>query len=92
MSQTRASQLLNMYNESQDTSTELLEGKSQVELIEYYTKQLHKVLKDNAPTSQYAHSAFFMLQAINMGMSIRDAGTWASKEVDRLHDIAVDNA
>ncbi|MCP4526795.1 MAG: hypothetical protein GY833_12935 [Aestuariibacter sp.] len=75
------------------TAEQLLEtGSSQQKLIDHYTKNLEKVLKSHGATSDYFTNAFFMLQGVNMGLSVGEAARWTTDELERLHDIKIDNA
>lgn len=94
MSTTTAYQLL---EKRTLTAEQLLEADSLLEadqkkLIDHYTKNLEKVLKSQGATSDYFINAFFMLQGVTMGLSVGEAARWTTEELERLHDIKVDNA
>ena len=75
------------------TAEQLLEtADGQQKLIDHYTKNLEKVLKSHGATSEYFINAFFMLQGVNMGLSVGEAARWTTSELERLHDIKIDNA
>jgi hypothetical protein len=59
-----------------------------IEKIEYQTKQLQKVILSHGVDSDYTANAFFVLQA--MKMDIADPYKWALDEMERLHQIALD--
>jgi hypothetical protein len=61
---------------------------TQIEKIEYQTKQLQKVIASHGADSNYTTNAFFVLQA--MKMNIADPYKWALNEMERLHQIALD--
>ena len=64
--------------------------KNQIELISYYTEQLKKVIESHGGDSDYSTHAFFTLQAAKLGLPIEGLNAWATTEMERLHQIALD--
>ena len=64
--------------------------KTQIELIEYYSKQLEKVTSSHGFNSEYFSHAYYMLRGIEHGLSISEAAKYASKKVEQEHKEALD--
>ena len=63
--------------------------KTQKELISYYEKQAKKIVESYGFGSDAAMSAMFKLAAITNGMPHSEIFDYANNEIDRLHDMAL---
>lgn len=61
--------------------------KTQKDHIEYYTKQLEKVISSYGVGSDAAMSSMFKLKAITAGMPHENIFNYARTEMTRLHDM-----
>jgi len=57
--------------------------KTQKELIEYYTKNLSKVISTHGGASDYTTYAFFLLQAVKMNVQ-KSIFIWARNKCSEL--------
>lgn len=64
--------------------------KTQIELIEYYSAQLKKVLISHGPESEHFVVVFYQLQGAKMGIPLNEMFDWANTEAERLKVIALD--
>lgn len=62
---------------------------TQIELIEYYSQQLKKVLVSHGAESEHFSMAFYKLQGAKLGLSVQALCAWADKETTRLHKKAL---
>ena len=63
---------------------------TQIDRIECFTKQFHKVLASYGAASPATNNAFFLVQAAVMGMDESTMFDWADAECARLKDITLD--
>ena len=63
---------------------------NQIQLIEYCSNQLTKVICSHGPESEYVTVAFFKLQAAKMGIPVSEMFIWANAESERLKKLALD--
>ena len=63
--------------------------KTQNELIEYYTKNLEKVISSYGVNSDYTNNAFYLLQAVKMNMPLNNIFYYATKKCNDLHKEAL---
>jgi hypothetical protein len=63
---------------------------TQIDRIEHFTKQFHKVLDSYGAASPATNTAFFLVQAAVMGMDESTMFDWADAECARLKDITLD--
>lgn len=64
--------------------------KTQLELIQYFTKKLEKVISFHGVNSDYTIYAFFLLQGANMNLPQEEIYEWARKKSDELHNEMVE--
>jgi hypothetical protein len=60
--------------------------KTQKELIEYYTKNLEKVISAHGLGSGHFYMATFQLKGVQMGLSVPEMLKWARIKMDELHE------
>ena len=61
--------------------------KTQIELIEYYTNQLEKVIKSHGLGSGHFYNSTFLLKGVQMGIQLKDLSKWVEKKMSDLHEI-----
>lgn len=66
--------------------------KTQIELIEIYTKNFTKCVESHGADSDYTLLAFFQLRAAKIGIPFNEMFDWAQKEFDRQHQLAIEAA
>jgi len=64
--------------------------KNQIELINYYNKDLNKTIAHHGTDNEYFNYSFFLLQAAKMGISQKNMFDWAQSKCDELHKEALD--
>tara|TARA_B100000749_G_scaffold249593_1_gene214212 strand:+ start:6566 stop:6769 length:204 start_codon:yes stop_codon:yes gene_type:complete len=64
--------------------------KTQIELIEHFTKNFNKVVASHGAGSDYATTAFFQMRAAIIGIPEREIFTWAKVEFDRQKQLALE--
>ena len=62
-----------------------------VELIKYYESEFQKTLLSHGSKSHYTDNAFFKLKGAMMGKSIKDICLYATNEVQRLNEEALNS-
>lgn len=63
---------------------------NQIEHINHQSDNLKKVLASHSADSDYVSYAFFALQAAKMGIGLSEQHAWATKEVERLHKMTLE--
>jgi hypothetical protein len=61
--------------------------KTQIELINYYTKHLEKVITVYGLNSDYTNNAFFLLQAVKLNIPQENIFDWANNECEKLKNV-----